>query len=129
MDGWILLATTVAFAVSATPASSGVIFEIGPVTAAWDRQATRLKSISRIPASVESPLADSTFKIFADSDIDFAGGGFSTSVPYIFGSDSFDQVFGPPLNTTTVLSLSAGDISNSGDGDVLGAGRTAGLGW
>jgi hypothetical protein len=68
-----------------------------------------------------------TFEISGDPDIDFTGAGFSTSAPYIFAGDSFDQVNSLPLNASTGSSLSAFDISNSGNGDALGAGQTAGL--
>jgi hypothetical protein len=68
------------------------------------------------------------FEIGADSDIDFTAADFSTSAPYIFAGDSFDQAISVLLNTSLPgSSLSAGDISNSGDGDTLGAGQTAGL--
>ena len=67
------------------------------------------------------------FQIYANSAIDFTGAGFTTSAAYVFAGDSFDQAYSVPLNTSSGSSLSGGDISNSGNGDVLGAGQTVGL--
>ena len=58
---------------------------------------------------------------------DFTGASFPTSPRYIFAGDSFDQANSLALATTAATTLLASDISNSGNGDTLGAGQTAGL--
>jgi hypothetical protein len=115
-----------AWAAMAMPASGEVILGINSVFA-------NPGSAGVIEVDVQNTgaagivIGGFNFEIGADSDIDFTGAGFSTSAPYIFAGDSFDQVNSLPLNISTGPSLSAFDISNSGNGDILGAGQTAGL--
>jgi hypothetical protein len=127
MKRWNLYVTTVALAAMAMPASGGVIFEIESVFASPGSAGTIEVDVQNTGGS-SIVIGGFNFEISGDSDIDFTGAGFSTSAPYIFAGDSFDQAFSAPLNTTTGTSLSAGDISISGNGDTLGAGQTAGLG-
>jgi hypothetical protein len=127
MKRWNLYVTAVALAAMAMPASGGVIFEIESVFASPGSAGTIEVDVQNTGGS-SIVIGGFNFEISGDSDIDFTGAGFSTSAPYIFAGDSFDQAFSLPLNTSTGSSLSASDISNSGDGDTLGAGQTAGLG-
>jgi hypothetical protein len=126
MNRWNLCVTALALAWSAMPASGGVIFEISSVVASPG-------SVGTIEVDVQNTggagivIGGFNFEILGDPDIDLTGAGFSTSAPYIFAGDSFDQLSSTPLNTSAGLSLAAGDISNSGNGDILGAGQTAGL--
>jgi hypothetical protein len=126
MKLWNLYAAAVALAVTAMPATGGVIFEIGSVFASPG-------SAGMIEVDVQNTGGSSVvvggfnFEISGDSDIDFTAAGFATFAPYIFAGDSFDQANSAPLNTSTGSSLSASDLSNSGNGDTLGAGQTAGL--
>ena len=127
MSRWNLCAAAVVFAMSAMPASGGVVLTIGSIFTG------RASSGNAVEVDVQNTGGSSiviggfNFKINADSDIDFTGAGFSTSAPYVFAGDSFDQANSVPLNASTGFSLSAGDISNSGNGATLGAGQTMGL--
>jgi hypothetical protein len=118
----------VAFAAIAMPASGEVILEIGAATAARGSTGNTIEVDVENPGASAITIGGFNFEIFADSDIDFTGAGFATLAPYIFSGDSFDQLATMPLNSTTGSSLSAGDISASGNGEVLAAGQTAGLG-
>jgi hypothetical protein len=126
MKRWNLYATAVALAAMAMPASGGVIFEIESVFASPGSAGTIEVDVQNTGGS-SIVIGGFSFEIPGDSDIDFTGAGFSTSAPYIFAGDSFDQANSLPLNISTGPSLSANDISNSGNGDTLGAGQTAGL--
>jgi hypothetical protein len=121
-----LYAIAVALAASAMPASGGVILEIGSVFAGPGATGTIEVDVLNTGSS-SIVVGGFNFEISGDSDIDFTGAGFSTSAPYIFAGDSFDQALPVALNLSTGPSLSAFDTSNSGNGDALGAGQTAGL--
>jgi hypothetical protein len=59
----------------------------------------------------------------------FTGANTSTVATYAFLGDSFDVINSVPFTTTlTSQSVVASDLSNSGAGDVVGAGATVGLG-
>jgi hypothetical protein len=109
------------------PASGGVIFEIGSVFAFPGSTGNTIEVDVQNTGAAGIVIGGFNFEISGDSDIDFTGAGFSTSAPYIFAGDSFDQANSLALNTSTGPSLSASDASNSGNGDTLGAGQTAGL--
>jgi len=126
MNRWNLYATVLALSVSVLPASGGVIFEIGSVFTSQGSSGTIEVDVQNT-GGASVIIGGFNFEISVDSDIDFTGAGFSTSAPYIFAGDSFDQANALPLNTSTGSSLSASDLSNSGNGDTLGAGQTAGL--
>jgi hypothetical protein len=126
MKRWNLYVTAAAWAAMAMPASGEIIFGIDSVFASPGSAGTLEVDVQNASAA-GIVIGGFNFEIGADSDIDFTGAGFSTSAPYIFAGDSFDQVNSLPLNISTGASLSAFDISNSGDGDILGAGQTAGL--
>jgi hypothetical protein len=66
----------------------------------------------------------------ASPNIDFTGASTTTTTaPYIFAGDSFVELPpGFPLNTSSGQSLAATDLSASGNGTVVGAGDTLGLG-
>jgi hypothetical protein len=129
MSRWNLCAMAVALAMSGMPASGGVVFEIGSVFAGRGSSGNTIEVDVYNTGLSSLVIGGFNFEINADPDIDFTGAGFSTSAPYLFTGDSFDQLATPlqPLNTSTGSSLSAGDISNSGNGDTLGAGETMGL--
>jgi hypothetical protein len=126
MNRWNLYATAVALALSAMPAAGGVIFEISSVFASPGSAGTIEVDVQNT-GGASIVVGGFNFEISGDPDIDFTGAGFSTSAPYIFAGDSFDQANSLPLNISTGSSLSASDVSNSGNGDTLGAGQTAGL--
>jgi len=64
-----------------------------------------------------------------DLDITFTGADFSTTAPYIFAGDSFDQFLGFTLNTFGAgQSMDGSDISNSGTGTTIGTGDILALG-
>jgi hypothetical protein len=126
MNSWNLYAAAVVLAAIAVPASGEVILDIGSVFASPGSSGTIEVDVTNT-SGASIVVAGFTFEISGDSDIDFTGAGFSTSAPYIFAGDSFDQANSLPLNSTTGSSLSASDISNSGNGDTLVAGQTAGL--
>jgi hypothetical protein len=115
-----------ALALSAMPASGGVILEIGSVFASPGSTGTIEVDLQNTGSST-IVVAGFNFEIAGDSDIDFTGAGFSTTEPYIFADDSADQALSFPLNSSTGASLLASDFSFSGLGDALGAGQTAGL--
>ena len=123
-----LCAIAVALVLSAIPASGDVILEAGSVVAVRGSTGNTIEVDVRNTGPGSINIGGFNFEITADSDIDFTGAAFSTSAPYIFNGDSFDQATSTPLNSTTGSSLSAGDISNNGNGVILGAGQTAGLG-
>jgi hypothetical protein len=129
MCRWNLYAVAAAFAMIAMPASGAVIFEIGSVFADPGSTGNTIEVDVQNTGGSSILIGGFNFQINANLDIDFTGAGFSTSAPYLFTGDSFDQLATPPqpLNTSTGSSLSAGDISFSGDGDTLGAGQTMGL--
>src|ERR1700722_815190 len=126
MIRWNLYATAFALAAIAMPATGGVIFEIGSVFASPGSSGTIEVDVQNT-GSASIVIGGFNFAIGADLAIDFTGAGFSTSAPYIFAGDSFDQSNFLPLNISAGPSLSASDLSNSGDGEALGAGQTAGL--
>jgi hypothetical protein len=109
------------------PASGEVILEISSVSAAAGSTGNTIEVDVQNTSAMSIVVGGFNFEISADSDIDFTGASFATSAPYIFTGDSFDQANSLPLNTSTGSSLAAGDASNSGNGDTLGAGQTAGL--
>jgi hypothetical protein len=117
----------VALAMSAMPASGDVvIFIAGPVLAAPGSSGNTIEvDVQNTGAPIL--IAGFDFEIAANSVVDFTGANFSTSALYVFSGDSFDQAYSQPLNTSTGISLSAGDISNSGAGVTLGTGQTLGL--
>jgi hypothetical protein len=127
MNRWNLYAMAVALAMSAMPATGDVILGIGSVFAAPGSSGGTIEVDVQNTGGADLVIGGFNFAISGDSDIDFTAAGFSTLAPYIFTGDSFDQANALPLNTSTGPSLSASDISNSGNGDVLGAGQTAGL--
>jgi hypothetical protein len=126
MRRWNLYATAVALAVSAIPASGGVILEIGSVFASPGSTGTIEVDVQNTGGS-SILVGGFNFLILGDTDIDFTGAGFLTSAPYIFAGDSSDQANSFSLNTSMGSSLFASDESNSGNGDILGAGQTEGL--
>jgi hypothetical protein len=117
----------VALAMSAMPASGDVvIFIAGPVLAAPGSSGNTIEvDVQNTGAPIL--IAGFDFEIAANSVVDFTGANFSTSALYVFSGDSFDQAYSQPLNTSTGISLSAADISNSGAGVTLGTGQTLGL--
>jgi len=117
----------VALAMSAMPASGDVvIFIAGPVLAAPGSSGNTIEvDVQNTGAPIL--IAGFDFEIAANSVVDFTGANFSTSALYVFSGDSFDQAYSQPLNTSTGISLSAGDLSNSGAGVTLGTGQTLGL--
>lgn len=117
----------VALAMSAMPASGDVvIFIAGPVLAAPGSSGNTIEvDVQNTGAPIL--IAGFDFEITANSVVDFTGANFSTSALYVFSGDSFDQAYSQPLNTSTGISLSAADISNSGAGVTLGTGQTLGL--
>jgi hypothetical protein len=119
----------VALAMSALPASAdGVILEIGSIFAAPGSSGNTIEVDLLNTGGSSIVIGGFNFEIYADSNIDFTGAGFLTSAPYVLAGDSFDQANSVPLNTSTGVSLSAGDISNSiGVGVTLSAGQTLGL--
>jgi hypothetical protein len=129
MSRWNLCVIAVALAMSALPASADavILLEIGSVSAAPGSSGNiEVDLLNDTGSSIV--VGGFNFEISsADSDIDFTGAGFSTSASYIFAGDSWDQANSFLLNTGTGSSLSAGDISNSGNGAILGAGGTLGL--
>jgi hypothetical protein len=127
MNLWRTFIAAVALVLIAMPAAGAIILRIGSVTAAQGWAGNPIEVEVQNTGAAAIVIAGFNFEISADSDIDFTGANFSTSAPYIFAGDSFDQANSLPLNTTSGLSLSAGDISNSGNGDTLAAGQTAGL--
>ncbi|MGA3241763.1 MAG: hypothetical protein ABSG03_36340 [Bryobacteraceae bacterium] len=126
MKRWNLYATAVALAAISMPASGEIIFGIDSAFSSPGSAGTLEVDVQNTGGS-SIVIGGFNFEIGADSDIDFTGAGFSTTAPYIFAGDSFDQINSLPLNISAGSSLSAFDISNSGDGDTLGAGQTAGL--
>jgi hypothetical protein len=126
MNLWNLYATVLVWAVTALPASGEVIFEIGSVFTSQGSSGTIELDVQNI-GGASIVIGGFNFEISGDSDIDFTGAGFSTSAPYIFAGDSFDQANSLPLNISVGSSLAASDLSNSGNGDALGAGQIAGL--
>jgi hypothetical protein len=114
---------------SALPASADgvILLEIGSVSAAPGSFGNTIEVDLQNTGSSSITVYGFNFEISAGSDIDFTGAGFSTSASYIFAGDSWDQANSFLLNTGTGSSLSAGDISNSGNGAILGAGGTLGL--
>jgi hypothetical protein len=129
MSRWNLCAAAVAFAMSGMPATGAVVFEIGSIFAGQGSSGNTIEVDVQNTGGSSIVIGGFNFKINADSDIYFTGAGFSTFAPYLFTGDSFDQLATPPqpLNTSTGSSLSAGDISYSGNGETLGAGQTLGL--
>jgi hypothetical protein len=129
MSRWNLCVIAVALAMSALPASADavILLEIGSVSAAPGSSGNiEVDLLNDTGSSIV--VGGFNFEISsADSDIVFTGAGFSTSASYIFAGDSWDQANSFLLNTGTGSSLSAGDISNSGNGAILGAGGTLGL--
>ena len=127
MGRWSLYAIAIAFAINAIPARGEAILEIGTVMAGQGSSGNTIGVDVENSGGTNLIIGGFNFEIVGDSAIDFTGADFPTSPPYIFAGDSFDQVNSLPLNTTTGVSLLASDISNSGNGDTLGAGQTAGL--
>jgi hypothetical protein len=117
----------VALAMSALPASADVILGIGSVYAAPGSSGNAIEVYLLNTGGSSIVIGGFNFEIGADSDIDFTGAGYSTSAPYIFAGDSFDQAYSLPLNLSIGSSLLASDSSYSGDGATLGAGHTLGL--
>jgi hypothetical protein len=128
MSRWNLCAAAVAFALSAVPASGGVVIEIGSIFAGQGSSGNTIEVDVRNTGGSSIVIAGFNFEINADSGIDFTGADFSTSALYVFAGDSWDQANSQPLNTSTGSSLSAGDIFNIiGNGVTLDGGQTMGL--
>jgi hypothetical protein len=68
--------------------------------------------------------------VTADTDITFTDATTSTSAPYVFAGDSFDDIFGFTLYTNSLpgQTVEASDVSNSGAGESIASGATVGLG-
>lgn len=66
----------------------------------------------------------------ADADITFTDATSSTSTPYVFAGDSFDDMNGFTLYTNSLpgQTLEASDFSNSGAGESIASGATVALG-
>lgn len=66
----------------------------------------------------------------ADTDISFTDANTSTTAPYVFAGDSFDDINGFTLFTNSLPSqtLQASDVSNSTVGAVIASGATVGVG-
>jgi hypothetical protein len=121
-----LYALVIAFAIHAVPARSEVILEIGTVNVSQGSSGAIAVEVENT-GSTGLVIGGFNFEIIGNSAIDFTGASFPTSPRYIFAGDSFDQANLVPLGATTGATLLASDISNSGNGDILGAGQTAGL--
>jgi hypothetical protein len=121
-----LYALAIAFAIHAVPARSEVILEIGTVMASQGSSGVIGVNVENT-GSTGLIIGGFNFEIIGNAAIDFTGASFPTSPRYIFAGDSFDQANSLPLAATTGAALLAGDISNSGNGETLGAGQTAGL--
>jgi hypothetical protein len=113
------------------PARASIILSITPVSV----QAGANSAIFDVDIENTGPTAQNiagfTFALtVANANISFTGGDFSTTLPYLFTADSFDQLNGftltdlPPAAQT----LQASDLSNGGSGTNIAAGAAYGLG-
>jgi hypothetical protein len=125
----MLLATSLL----APVASASVIFSIVPITLNPTQGSTNDVFEVLLTNSSGSPsisVASFNFGVTSSNPgITFVSAGFATtSAPYIFTGDSFDEDTPLPLNSTSGASLEGGDFTADFTGITVNGGETFGLG-
>ncbi|HKA01693.1 MAG TPA: hypothetical protein VKE70_34505 [Candidatus Solibacter sp.] len=113
------------------PAGASVIFAIKPATISAAAPSTGdIFDVVLTNTGPGSLLVDGfSFEISVTSaNITLTGANFSTSDPYIFAADSFDQINSLALNTSSGQKLDASDFTNDFADITINSGSTVGLG-
>ena len=126
---WILAAAG-ALVLSAVPARANLVFSVQFVNASAGSTGNPIEVLLQ---NTGAPVTIASFNFTintANTDITFTGTDVNTTAaPYIFAGDSFDVANSFPPNTLPAGQVMDGtDLSNSGNGTLVGTGATFGLG-
>ena len=130
--GLLVPAALAALLLFSAPAQADFIFSLEPgITAAAGSTGNFFDVLLTNTGGSAVTVGGFSFGITtADTDITFTNADTSTTAPYVFTGDSFDDMNGFTLYTNSLpgQTVEAADFSNSGSGESVGAGATVGVG-